>query len=101
MGGLGDFGLARLHDHSADAHTTHVAGTRGYIAPELLRFGNGKATKATDVFAFGAFILEVACGRRPMGLNARWELLELTSWMPQVWRSRCIIDAIGPKVGRL
>ncbi|KAF8699011.1 hypothetical protein HU200_034844 [Digitaria exilis] len=95
-GRLGDFGLARLHEHGADAHTTHLAGTRGYIAPELLRFG--KATKATDVFAFGAFILEVACGRRPMGINARWELLELTNWVPQVWRSRCIIDAMDPRL---
>ncbi|CAM0952907.1 unnamed protein product [Alopecurus aequalis] len=50
-GRLGDFGLARLHDHGADAHTTLVAGTWGYIAPELARLG--KATKATDVFAFG------------------------------------------------
>ncbi|BAF24760.1 Os09g0315600 [Oryza sativa Japonica Group] len=48
-GRLGDFGLARLHDHGADAHTTHFAGTWGYIAPELSRLG--KATKATDVFA--------------------------------------------------
>ncbi|CAN6335097.1 unnamed protein product [Urochloa humidicola] len=97
-GRLGDFGLARLHEHGADAHTTQViAGTRGYIAPELLRFG--KATKATDVFALGAFILEVACGRRPMGLNARWELLELTSWVPQVWRSRgCIVDAMDSRL---
>ncbi|XBI23445.1 hypothetical protein VPH35_048695 [Triticum aestivum] len=74
-GQLGDFGLARLHDHGADAHTTHVAGTRGYLPPELTRFG--KATKATDVFVFGAFVLEVACGRRPVGFNARGELLVL------------------------
>uniref|UniRef100_A0A8R7UCE9 Protein kinase domain-containing protein n=1 Tax=Triticum urartu TaxID=4572 RepID=A0A8R7UCE9_TRIUA len=74
-GRLGDFGLARLHDHGTDAHTTHVAGTRGYLALELIRFG--KATEATDVFAFGAFIFELACGSRPMGLNARGELLVL------------------------
>jgi serine/threonine protein kinase len=29
---LGDFGLARSHDHGADAHTTRVGGTWGYIA---------------------------------------------------------------------
>lgn len=50
-GRLGDFGLARLHDHRVDAYTTHVAGTYGYIAPELARLG--KSTKGTDVFAFG------------------------------------------------
>lgn len=57
-GRLGDFGLARLHNHGTDAHTTHLAGTWGYIAPELARLG--RATKATDVFAFGVFMLEVA-----------------------------------------
>jgi len=95
-GRLGDFGLARLHDHGADAHTTHVAGTRGYLAPELLRFG--KATKATDVFAFGAFVLEVACGRRPVGLNARGELLVLLDWVRQIWATGCIADAMDPRL---
>jgi hypothetical protein len=96
-GRLGDFGLARLHDHGADAHTTHVAGTRGYLAPELLKFG--KATKATDVFAFGAFIMEVACGRRPMSLNARGELLVLVEWVRQAWAaSGCIADAMDPRL---
>jgi serine/threonine protein kinase len=95
-GRLGDFGLARLHDHGADAHTTHVAGTRGYLAPELLRLG--KATKATDVFAFGAFILEVACGRRPLGLNARGEPLELIDWVRQIWASGGIVYAMDPRL---
>jgi hypothetical protein len=34
------------------------------LAPELYR--TGRATTFTDVFAFGAFILEVACGRMPL-----------------------------------
>ncbi|OAY81915.1 L-type lectin-domain containing receptor kinase IV.2 [Ananas comosus] len=54
---LGDFGLARLYDHGIDPQTTHVVGTMGYLAPELAR--TGRATTATDVFAFGAFVLEV------------------------------------------
>ncbi|EMS65047.1 L-type lectin-domain containing receptor kinase IV.2 [Triticum urartu] len=97
-GRLGDFGLARLHDHGADAHTTHVAGTRGYLAPELTRFG--KATKATDVFAFGAFVLEVACGRRPVGFNARGELLVLVQWVRDTWGSgSCsILDTVDPRL---
>ena len=63
-GRLGDFGLARLYDHGTVAKTTHVVGTMGYLAPELIR--TGKATPLTDVFAFGVFLLEVACGRRPI-----------------------------------
>jgi serine/threonine protein kinase len=63
---LSDFGLARLHDHGMDTHTTRVAGTMGYIAPELARLG--RANKATDVFAFGVFMMEVVCRRRPNGM---------------------------------
>ncbi|KAK1299615.1 L-type lectin-domain containing receptor kinase IV.1 [Acorus calamus] len=40
---LGDFGLARLYDHSTDPRTTHVVGTLGYLAPELSKTGKGQA----------------------------------------------------------
>ncbi|XP_019161780.1 PREDICTED: L-type lectin-domain containing receptor kinase IV.1-like [Ipomoea nil] len=63
-GRLGDFGLARLYDHGTDPQTTHLVGTIGYLAPEQTRAG--KATTCTDVYAFGAFLLEVVCGRRPL-----------------------------------
>ncbi|BBN09633.1 protein MpRLK-Pelle_L-LEC9 [Marchantia polymorpha subsp. ruderalis] len=59
---LGDFGLARLVDHSKNATTTLVAGTYGYIAPEASV--TGKFTDKTDVYAFGAVALELATGRR-------------------------------------
>ncbi|URE24287.1 receptor kinase [Musa troglodytarum] len=74
-GRLGDFGLARLYDHGTDPHTTHIVGTMGYLAPELVR--TGKATTITDVFAFGIFLLEVACGRRPVDSIASGEELIL------------------------
>ncbi|CAA3017043.1 lectin-domain containing receptor kinase -like [Olea europaea subsp. europaea] len=61
---LGDFGLARLYDHGQNSHTTNVVGTIGYIAPELTR--TGKASKGTDVFAYGILLLEIACGRAPV-----------------------------------
>ncbi|XP_031280045.1 L-type lectin-domain containing receptor kinase IV.2-like [Pistacia vera] len=63
-GRLGDFGLAKLYDHYSNPQTTNLVGTVGYLAPKLIR--TGKATTSTDVFAFGAFMLEVACGRRPI-----------------------------------
>uniref|UniRef100_A0A453AI95 Protein kinase domain-containing protein n=2 Tax=Aegilops tauschii TaxID=37682 RepID=A0A453AI95_AEGTS len=61
-GRLGDFGLARLYDHDTDLQATHVVGTMGYLAPEFIR--TGKASPLTDMFAFGAFLLEVTCGQR-------------------------------------
>jgi serine/threonine protein kinase len=95
---LGDFGLARSHAHGADAHTTHVAGTWGYIAPELARLG--KATKATDVFAFGVLMMEVACARRPVWVDdsADGEPLALADWVLAAWRRGSITDAIDPRL---
>nr|AKV93693.1 clade XI lectin receptor kinase [Nicotiana benthamiana] len=61
-GKLGDFGLARLYEHGSNPCTTRVMGTLGYLAPELPR--SGRATTSSDVFAFGALLLEVVCGRR-------------------------------------
>ncbi|GJM84658.1 hypothetical protein PR202_ga00349 [Eleusine coracana subsp. coracana] len=62
---LGDFGLARLYDRTGGGpQSTHVVGTMGYLAPELAH--TRRVTPATDVFAFGSFVLEVACGRRPI-----------------------------------
>lgn len=95
-GRLGDFGLARLHNHGTDAHTTHLAGTWGYIAPELARLG--RATKATDVFAFGVFMLEVACGRRPIEVNDSGEPVLLTDWVTDAWESGSIFKRVDPKL---
>ncbi|XP_009787790.1 L-type lectin-domain containing receptor kinase S.4-like [Nicotiana tabacum] len=70
-GKLGDFGLARLYEHGSNPCTTRVMGTLGYLAPELPR--TGRATTSSDVFAFGALLLEVVCGRRPIEPKAEPE----------------------------
>ncbi|WOL04773.1 hypothetical protein Cni_G13495 [Canna indica] len=82
-GRLGDFGLAKLHDHGANPGTTRVVGTLGYLAPELTR--TGKATTSSDVFAFGAVMLEVVCGRRPIEPKALPEELVLVERVWERW----------------
>jgi hypothetical protein len=94
---LGDFGLARFYDHGSDPQTTHVAGTIGYIAPELTR--SSKATTSTDVFAFGAFLLEVACGRRPIEPRGRTEDVILVDSVFSHWNRGEIICARDPNLG--
>uniref|UniRef100_A0A0D3HE41 non-specific serine/threonine protein kinase n=1 Tax=Oryza barthii TaxID=65489 RepID=A0A0D3HE41_9ORYZ len=104
-GRLGDFGLARLYDHGADPQTTHVVGTMGYLAPEMVR--SGKATTRSDVFAFGAFLLEVTCGRRPIeeeeevaGAGADDDdRFVLVDWVLGHWREGAITDAVDAKLG--
>jgi serine/threonine protein kinase len=95
-GRLGDFGLARLYDHGTNPQTTHVVGTVGYLAPEFTR--TGKATTCTDVFAFGAFMLEVACGRRPIELQRLQEEVILIDWVFECWRKGAILDASDPRL---
>ncbi|KAG6771577.1 hypothetical protein POTOM_022949 [Populus tomentosa] len=91
---LGDFGLARLYDHGTDPQTTHVVGTLGYLAPEHAR--TGKATTSTDVFAFGAFLLEVASGRRPLQPT---EDIILVDWVFSRWLGGEILEARDPNLG--
>ncbi|ONI03481.1 hypothetical protein PRUPE_6G259600 [Prunus persica] len=83
-GRLGDFGLARLYDHGTDPQTTHIVGTVGYLAPEQAR--SGKATTSTDVFSFGAFLLEVACGRRPIERQGPLQGVILVDWVFSCWK---------------
>ena len=95
-GRLGDFGLARLYDHGTISKTTHVVGTMGYLAPELIR--TGKATPLTDVFAFGVFLLEVACGRRPINNSKDITKLVLVDWVLEHHRNGSILDVVDPRL---
>ncbi|CAN8257304.1 unnamed protein product [Cochlearia groenlandica] len=61
---LGDFGLARETEHDKSPDATAAAGTMGYLAPEYLL--TGRATEKTDVFSYGAVVLEVSTGKRPI-----------------------------------
>ncbi|KAJ3706089.1 hypothetical protein LUZ61_009794 [Rhynchospora tenuis] len=96
-GRLGDFGLARLYDHGTDPQTTHVVGTMGYLAPELAR--TGKATPLTDVFAFGAFMLEVVCSKRPVEPGARGEQIILVDQVLEHWKNGTLDEIVDAKLG--
>ncbi|KAL3851320.1 hypothetical protein ACJIZ3_013202 [Penstemon smallii] len=96
---LGDFGLARMHDHDKVAGTTRVVGTVGYLAPEVIK--SGRASTQTDVFGYGVLTLEVICGRRPIEegkpplVEYVWELLkkdELVTAVDARLRSRGEFD---------
>ncbi|CAA7016646.1 unnamed protein product [Microthlaspi erraticum] len=88
---LGDFGLAKLYDQGFDPQTSKVAGTFGYIAPELLR--TGRATTSTDVYAFGLVMLEVVCGRRLIERREAKNEEILVDWILELWEKEKIFDA--------
>ncbi|KAI0498344.1 hypothetical protein KFK09_021585 [Dendrobium nobile] len=95
-GRLGDFGLAKLQEHGANPGTTRVVGTLGYLAPELTR--TGKATTSTDVYAYGALILEVVCGRRPIEPKAMPEELILVDWVWELWAQGRWTEIVDPRL---
>lgn len=96
-GRLGDFGLAKLYEHGSNPSTTRVVGTLGYLAPELTK--TGKPTTSSDVFAFGAFLLEVVCGRRPIEPKALPEELTLADWVWDTWKQGAILEVVDPRLG--
>ncbi|XP_057868437.2 L-type lectin-domain containing receptor kinase SIT1 [Cryptomeria japonica] len=91
---LGDFGLARLYDHTQNPETTRVVGTVGYIAPEVTN--TGKVTPSSDVFSFGVVLLEVACGRRPVDLSKENEQIVLVDWVKNSYQNGEILHAADP-----
>ncbi|XP_061958703.1 L-type lectin-domain containing receptor kinase SIT2-like [Populus nigra] len=94
-GRIGDFGLAKFHDHGSTPQTTKVVGTVGYLAPEITR--TGKSTTCSDVFSFGTFMLEVACGRRPVESERPPEEVVLVDWVLECWKRGAILWTVDPR----
>ncbi|KAF3512746.1 hypothetical protein F2Q69_00002222 [Brassica cretica] len=90
---LGDFGLAKLYDQGFDPQTSRVAGTLGYMAPEIII--SGRATTCTDVYAFGLFMLEVSCGRRLIEPRADTNKVVLVEWTLECWKNGDILEAVN------
>ncbi|CAN7086498.1 unnamed protein product [Brassica oleracea var. botrytis] len=59
---IADFGVAKVADKGYE--WSCVAGTHGYMAPELAY--SLKATEKSDVYSFGVVLLELATGLRPV-----------------------------------
>ncbi|KAH8944982.1 hypothetical protein BDL97_12G015600 [Sphagnum fallax] len=65
---IADFGLARLFPEDQTHITTmHVAGTKGYLAPEYATLG--QLTEKIDVYSFGVLVLEIMSGRKNIDPN--------------------------------
>ncbi|XP_047316766.1 receptor protein kinase CLAVATA1 [Impatiens glandulifera] len=63
---VADFGLAKfLLDAGASECMSSVAGSYGYIAPEYAY--TLKVDEKSDVYSFGVVLLELICGKKPVG----------------------------------
>ncbi|MEZ6197171.1 MAG: protein kinase [Planctomycetota bacterium] len=60
---LTDFGISRLMDATAKAHTTHVGGTPHYMSPE--QWEAAPLTNRTDLYAVGVILFQMLTGKVP------------------------------------
>ncbi|KAK8586124.1 hypothetical protein V6N13_130648 [Hibiscus sabdariffa] len=98
---LGDFGLARALENERHSYSelglAGVPGTMGYVAPEC--FHTGKATTESDVFSFGAVVLEVVCGRQPsITIQHQQDHYTLIDWVWMLHRERRLIEAVDERL---
>ncbi|KAK0582125.1 hypothetical protein LWI29_021818 [Acer saccharum] len=98
---LGDFGLARTIENERNSYAelgaSGVPGTMGYVAPEC--FHTGKATPESDVYGFGAVVLEVVCGRNPgMRIPDEQHFYTLVDWVWMLHREGRIEDAVDERL---
>uniref|UniRef100_A0ACD5XPU1 Uncharacterized protein n=1 Tax=Avena sativa TaxID=4498 RepID=A0ACD5XPU1_AVESA len=59
---ISDFGIAKILDVDASNYT-RLAGTKGYLAPELAY--TTRVTEMCDVYSFGVVVLELFMGHHP------------------------------------
>ncbi|KAI7734744.1 hypothetical protein M8C21_002997 [Ambrosia artemisiifolia] len=93
---LGDFGLARALDNekTSYAEAEGVLGTVGYIAPEC--FHTGKATQHSDIYAFGALLIEVVSGQRPGTKVNGFQFMVDYVW--SLYREGRILEAVDKRL---
>ncbi|KAF3435874.1 hypothetical protein FNV43_RR22966 [Rhamnella rubrinervis] len=94
---LGDFGLARFVDHTKGSQTTVLAGTMGYMAPEMVTMG--KASKESDMYSFGVVALEIACGRKPINTSAPEDEVMMVEWVWELYGIGKVLEAVDQRLG--
>lgn len=98
-----DFGLAsmRMSNKSQTSAPTHVAGTPGFIAPEMI-IGEQKVDGRADVFSLGASFYFSLCGSSPFAADSLREGIRRLVHEPEIPISRIVDDLpLAPRVDRL
>ncbi|MFQ6654197.1 hypothetical protein Gotur_025280 [Gossypium turneri] len=98
---VSDFGTARILKPDS-SNWTSLAGTYGYIAPELAY--TMRVDEKCDVYSFGVITMEVFLGRHPGDLISYFSSLESTSSSlsndQQVLLKDTIDQRLSPPVGQ-
>ncbi|TVU23690.1 hypothetical protein EJB05_26069, partial [Eragrostis curvula] len=86
---LGDFGIASTVAANK-SYVTGLAGTFGYIGPDYAM--SGKATRQTDIYAFGVLILEVVTGKK--NADVQPDDAHITDWVWRLHRQGMLLQAV-------
>ena len=73
---IADFGLARRMNDIGEVHAQEVSGTPAYMAPEQVLIKEFRLSAATDIYALGAILYELLCGRSPHGRGTTGEVMQ-------------------------
>lgn len=90
---IADFGLALLFpDEQSCIVTKHVAGTKGYLAPEYASCG--RLSDKVDVYSFGVLCLEIVSGRRNIDDSYPPGEMYLSKWVWDLHRQGKLVDSV-------
>nr|APU94849.1 leucine-rich repeat receptor-like protein kinase [Pohlia nutans] len=90
---IADFGLVLLFpDEETHIMTVHVAGTKGYLAPEYASYG--QLSDKVDVFSFGVLCLEIISGRRNIDETKPQDQVYLAQWAWQLHEEGKLIELV-------
>ncbi|KAL0437337.1 UNVERIFIED_CONTAM: MDIS1-interacting receptor like kinase [Sesamum radiatum] len=95
---LSDFGTAKLLTSDASIWTT-VAGSYGYMAPELAL--TMKVTEKSDVYSFGVVALEVMMGKHPGELISSLSAKAALQSDPDVLLKDLLDQRLPPPTGQI
>ena len=75
---LMDFGIAKVRDRQLTNHDGGMMGTLCYMSPEQLE-QPGSVDQRTDIFAMGALLYEMLCGRSPFDGDSDFQIMRRIS----------------------
>ncbi|CAK9237780.1 unnamed protein product [Sphagnum troendelagicum] len=93
---IANFGLARFFPNtSTHISTLHIAGTRGYLAPEYAT--RGQLSEKVDVFSFGVLVLEIVTGRKNIEPTLNEDQTYLLEWVWKLHEDNKLLELVDQK----